>query len=63
MKRRQKGIRHLDFVLPTRKSVRKMVAEFSLICYKDIAESIVNANANGQTVSYGSDDTFNAAGN
>ena len=52
MKRRQKGIRHLDFVLPTRKSARKMVAEFSLICYKDMAESIVNANANGQTVSY-----------
>ena len=63
VKRRWKGIGHLDFVLPTRKSLRKMVAEFSLICYKDMAESIVNANANGQTVSYGSDDTIKAAEN
>ena len=63
VKRRRKGIGHLDFVLPTRKSLRKMVAEFSLICYKDMAESIVNANANGQTVSYGSDDTIKAAEN
>ena len=63
VKRRRKGIGHLDFVLPTRKSLRKMVAEFSLICYKDMAESIINANANGQTVSYGSDDTIKAAEN
>ena len=29
----------LDFVLPTRKSVRKMVAEFPLTCYKDMTEN------------------------
>ena len=29
-----------------------MVAEFSLICYKDMGESINNANAKGQTVLY-----------
>ena len=52
MKRRQKEIGHPDFVLPTRKSIRKMVPEFSLTCYKDIAESLVNVNAKGQAVSY-----------
>ena len=51
MKRRRKEIGHLDFVLPTRKSIRKMVAKFSLIFRKDMAESRVNANAKGQTVS------------
>ena len=51
-KRRRKEIGHLDFVLPTRKSIRKMVAEFSLTCYTDVAESLVNVNAKGKTVSY-----------
>ena len=31
MKRGQREIWHLDFVLPIRKSIRKMVAEFSLM--------------------------------
>ena len=47
-----KEIEHLDFVLPTRKSIRRMVAKFSLICYKDMPESTVNANGKSQTVSY-----------
>ena len=63
MKSGRKEIEYLDYILPTRKSIRKMVAEFSLICYKDIAESIVNANANGQTVSYGSENTIKVARN
>ena len=37
MKRIQKEIGHPDFVLPTGKSIRKMVAEFSLISYKGMA--------------------------
>ena len=52
MKTIQKKIGRPDFVLPTRKSIRKMVAEFSLSCYKDMAESLVNVNAKGQAVSY-----------
>ena len=35
--RNQKEIGHLDFVLPTKKSIREMVAEFSLSCYKNMA--------------------------
>ena len=52
MKRKQKGIGHLDFVLPTRNSIRKVVAEFSFTCCNDMAESLFDVNAKGQTVSY-----------
>ena len=52
MKRKRKEIGHLDFVLPTKNSIRKLSAQFSRPCYKDMAESLVNVNAKGQTVSY-----------
>ena len=42
MKRKRKEIGNLDFALSTRNSIRKMVAEFSLTCYKDMASSLVN---------------------
>ena len=37
--RRWQEIGHLDFVLPTKKINEKMVAKFSLICYKKMVES------------------------
>ena len=52
MKRNQKEIGHLDFVLPTRNSIRKVVAEFSFTCCNDMAESLFDVNTKGQTVSY-----------
>ena len=42
MKRKQKEIGNPDFALSIRNSIRKMVAEFSLTCYKDMAEGLVN---------------------
>ena len=52
MKKKQKEIGHLDLILQRKNSIRKMIAEFSFTCYKYMAESLVNVNAKGQTVSY-----------
>ena len=38
LKKRRKEIEHLNFILPTRKSIRKIVAEFSLTFYKDMTK-------------------------
>ena len=32
----------MDFALPTKKINKKMVAEFSLICYKNMTESYIS---------------------
>ena len=41
MERQWKEIGHLDFVSPTKKSI-KIVAEFSLTCYRNMAESYIS---------------------
>ena len=51
VKRTRKEIGHLDFILPTRKS-RKRVAEFPFTYCKEMTESMVNAKSKSQTVSY-----------
>ena len=55
--------RPLNFTLPSRKSIAKMVKSFSILSYQDMAMVNANARTKNQVVSYGYDDTIKAAGN
>ena len=61
-KEEDEKVMNYDYVLPHRSNIASKLADFSLLSFLDMAESIENAKANGQVVTYGIDDTTKAAG-
>ena len=61
-KKRRSSLTNLDYQLPHRETVENYISDFSLLSFKDMAESIVNAKAENKSVTYGVDDTVKAAG-
>ena len=53
----RKEIRNLEFVLPSRPAIAKMVESFALITFHDMANTIENAKKQSKIVTYGNDDT------
>ena len=62
-KKPRKEIKVLYYTLPSKPAVSKMVRDFALISYRDMAESIAKDSEQGKVVSYGNNDTVKAAGN
>ena len=61
--KKRKNIGCLEYSLPSRTSVGKMIEDFSILSYTDMAESVTKAKENDSIVTYGTDDTIKAAGN
>ena len=61
-KKPRRQLCHLDYVLPHRSAISKMVESFSLLSFTDMAESIEAAREEQKVVTYSSDDSLKAAG-
>ena len=61
-KEEEEKLMNYDYVLPHRSNIASKLSDFSLLSFLDMAESIENAKANEQVVTYGTDDTTKAAG-
>ena len=53
---------YLDYQLPDRATIAKVLDNFALLSYADMAEAMIEANKEEKTVTFGMDDTVKAAG-
>ena len=60
--KQRRNLSSLDFQLPDRATIAKIVEDFALLSYTDMTESMFRAKRKGKTVTYGADDTIKAAG-
>ena len=63
LEKKRKKVGNLEFVVPSRKAIRRWVQQFSLLSLKDVATQITEAREQNRVVNYGVDETVKAAGN
>ena len=61
--KKKKHRKSLDYILPSRRAVAKIVENASMLSFADMAEVIQTTHENGKVVTYGCDDIIKAAEN
>ena len=59
-KRRKRS--YLDYQLPDRATIAKVLDDFALLSYADMAEAMIETNKEEKTVTFGMDDIIESAG-
>ena len=62
LRKKRRKLSNLTYQLPSRHTVSQYLSDYALLSFADMAESMLKANEEGKTITYGVDDTVKAAG-